>query len=130
MALYVIRIFSELEGFSYQKQFFGLFCILYIAAWDYFCIESITFIGYTLLATSFVVSVLKEKTKIALLFIRTFFKFWFWCLVPKTLLLTFLAACNMLHSIWVPVLKETTKKALWVMGTCSKLEGFCYQKQV
>jgi hypothetical protein len=28
-----------------------------------------------------------------------------------------------------PVLKQTTKEALWVIRTCSKLEGFWYQKQ-
>ena len=36
---------------------------------------------------------------------------------------------TLLHRIASNYLKVTTKKALWVIRTCNKLEGFCYQKQ-
>ena len=76
-------------------------------------------IGGRLLATSFVVSVLKEKRKMALSVICAFIK------------LESIFDCfrTLLHRIASNYLKVTTKKALWVIRTCNKLEGFCYQKQ-
>jgi hypothetical protein len=66
-----------------------------------------------------VVSVLKEKRKMALSVICAFIK------------LESIFDCfrTLLHRIASNYLKVTTKKALWVIRTCNKLEGFCYQKQ-
>ena len=90
MVLQFICTFSKLEGIWYQKQFFLLFSHPLHWCMGLFGIESIRFIKNTLLATCFVVSVLKEKTKMVLKVIRIFIKLegvWY-----KTVLLTFFAA--------------------------------------
>ena len=102
--LYMLfRTCSKFAAYLYQKKCFEFF------------LHSV----HLLLATSFVVFVLKEKRKMALLVICAFIK------------LESIFDCfrTLLHRIASNYLKVTTKKALWVIRTCNKLEGFCYQKQ-